>query len=98
MKTSIIQHTEASDTDPESIKKVPKKLHKAASQYFKVDDLIDYIDTDHGAWFEGKLLNILTENEDLVEEENLIFEIVLQKYSTYLFNLHILLTKLNFKC
>lgn len=50
------------------------------SNYYKVDDKINYLDSNYGAWFDGTLVEILNATEPADEtksslEPNLLFKV-----------------------
>nr|XP_015840552.1 PREDICTED: E3 ubiquitin-protein ligase UHRF1 isoform X2 [Tribolium castaneum] len=74
--------TEQEKTEKETTKETKKTESdiKAKSRYYEIGDKIDVIDSDHGAWFEAKILGIFkpkeTENAD---EKDLTFRIKMDR-------------------
>ncbi|RZB39400.1 hypothetical protein BDFB_011493, partial [Asbolus verrucosus] len=56
-----------------------KDIIQAKSNYYKIGDCIDVIYKELGAWFEAKIVNIFTVQNDSYTEQDLIFEIVMDR-------------------
>lgn len=64
---------------------IDKNLEKieAKSFYYERGDKIDVVDNDNGAWFEAKVINIFTTEKTQLDENNLIFQVQMDRYKHY---------------
>lgn len=58
-----------SDSEPSSSHDT-KKLKKGISKYFKIGDAIDALDSQHGAWFEARIVDILKKENSVPDKSN----------------------------
>ncbi|KAJ3646639.1 hypothetical protein Zmor_024217 [Zophobas morio] len=65
------------DSDDASVR--DSDVINTTSKYYKIGDLVDVVYKEIGAWFEAKIVSIYTEVTTSTDEEDLLFQVVMDR-------------------
>lgn len=66
------------DVEPEKVEDEPTVEVPAESSFYKINDLVDYIDAEYGSWCEARITEILKnsrQGQDDTDDKNLTFKL-----------------------